>query len=184
MLLGRDGHPSLPVTCGMVAMWSQSWANGARSEVWRGVARLKGAQSRTWPLNCWFAPHCSSTLSPLSAPRRPSSVLSKLAYLTLCRSIQLLALLTRGDAAEDLEILVCCATSLACCAARSHVPNSGPATVPCSPRSAGCYPGPVGRASSSGQRRSCAGTGGSWPTRGPTRTADQGDRQLVRSCSS
>jgi putative transposase len=33
-------------------------------------------------------------------------VLSKLAYLTLCRSIQLLALLARGDAAKDLEVLV------------------------------------------------------------------------------
>jgi hypothetical protein len=33
-------------------------------------------------------------------------VLSKLAYLKLCRSIQLLALLARGDAAKDLEILV------------------------------------------------------------------------------
>jgi hypothetical protein len=33
-------------------------------------------------------------------------VLSKLAYLTLCRSIQLLALLTHDDAAKDLEILV------------------------------------------------------------------------------
>jgi putative transposase len=33
-------------------------------------------------------------------------VLSKLAYLTLCRSIQLLALLSRGDGAKDLEILV------------------------------------------------------------------------------
>jgi putative transposase len=33
-------------------------------------------------------------------------VLSKLAYLTLCRSIQLLALLARGDAAKDLEIFV------------------------------------------------------------------------------
>jgi putative transposase len=33
-------------------------------------------------------------------------VLSKLAYLTLCRSIQLLALLTRGDTTKDLEILV------------------------------------------------------------------------------
>jgi putative transposase len=32
--------------------------------------------------------------------------LSKLAYLTLCRCIQLLALLARGDAAKDLEILV------------------------------------------------------------------------------
>jgi putative transposase len=33
-------------------------------------------------------------------------VLSKLAYLTLCRSIQVLALLVRGGAAKDLEILV------------------------------------------------------------------------------
>jgi putative transposase len=33
-------------------------------------------------------------------------VLSNLAYLTLCRSTQLLVLLARGDAAKDLEILV------------------------------------------------------------------------------
>jgi putative transposase len=33
-------------------------------------------------------------------------VLPKLAYLTLCRSIQLLALLARGDAAKDLELMV------------------------------------------------------------------------------
>jgi len=33
-------------------------------------------------------------------------VLSKLAYLTLCRSIQLLVLLARSDTAKDLEILV------------------------------------------------------------------------------
>ena len=33
-------------------------------------------------------------------------MLSKLAYLTLCRSIRLLVLLARGDAAKDLEILV------------------------------------------------------------------------------
>ena len=33
-------------------------------------------------------------------------MLPRLAYLTLCRSIQLLALLARGDAAKDLEILV------------------------------------------------------------------------------
>src|SRR4029450_5235991 len=42
---------------------------------------------------------------PLS-PRGGHLVLSKLAYLTLCRSIQLLVLLARGDAANDLEILV------------------------------------------------------------------------------
>jgi len=33
-------------------------------------------------------------------------VLSKLAYLAVCRSIQLLLLMARGDAAKDLEILV------------------------------------------------------------------------------
>ena len=33
-------------------------------------------------------------------------MLSKLAYLTLCRSIQLLVLLARGDTTRDLEILV------------------------------------------------------------------------------
>jgi len=33
-------------------------------------------------------------------------VLPKLAYLTLCSTIQLLTLLARGDAAKDLEILV------------------------------------------------------------------------------
>jgi hypothetical protein len=33
-------------------------------------------------------------------------VLLKLAYLVLCRSVQLLTLLARGDAAKDLEILV------------------------------------------------------------------------------
>jgi hypothetical protein len=33
-------------------------------------------------------------------------VLSRLAYLTLCRSIQLLVLLARGDTTKDLEILV------------------------------------------------------------------------------
>jgi hypothetical protein len=46
-------------------------------------------------------------------------VLSKLAYLTLCRLIQLLVLLSRGDAAKDLEIMVL-ATNSPCCAAASH----------------------------------------------------------------
>jgi putative transposase len=42
----------------------------------------------------------------LNATWRRSRVLPRLAYLTLCRSIQLLALLARGDAAKDLEIPV------------------------------------------------------------------------------
>jgi putative transposase len=33
-------------------------------------------------------------------------VLPRLVYLTLCRSLQLLALLARGDAAKELEIFV------------------------------------------------------------------------------
>ena len=33
-------------------------------------------------------------------------MLPRLASLTLCRSIQLLALLARGDAAKDFEVLV------------------------------------------------------------------------------
>ena len=48
-------------------------------------------------------------------------MLSKFAYLTLCRSIQLLVLLARGDAAKDLEILVPVTSS--CCVARPHVPG-------------------------------------------------------------
>jgi hypothetical protein len=38
--------------------------------------------------------------------RGGATVLPRPAYLTLCRSIQLLAQLGRGDAAMDLEILV------------------------------------------------------------------------------
>jgi hypothetical protein len=38
--------------------------------------------------------------------RKVTLMLSKLAYLTLCRSIQVFMLLARGDAAKDLEILV------------------------------------------------------------------------------
>jgi hypothetical protein len=41
-----------------------------------------------------------------AAHRGGATVLPRPAYLTLCRSIQLLAQLGRGDAAKDLEILV------------------------------------------------------------------------------
>ena len=64
-------------------------------------------------------------------------MLAKLAYLTLCRSIQLLALLARGDATKDLEILVL--RHQPSCAARPHDPGSNrrigrclpPSVVPC-----------------------------------------------------
>jgi hypothetical protein len=41
-------------------------------------------------------------------------VLSKLAYLMLCRSIQLLALLARSDTTKDLEILAIAAGGRHC----------------------------------------------------------------------
>jgi transposase len=56
-------------------------------------------------------------------------VLSKLAYLTLCRSIQLLALLARGDAAKDLEILVL-RQQLAVLRRQSPRPKLGPGDRP------------------------------------------------------
>lgn len=67
-------------------------------------------------------------------------MLSKLAYLTLCRSVQALVLLARGDAAKNLGSW-CWATSSPSFAARSHDPGSSPPTGPCWPRSAACCPG-------------------------------------------
>jgi len=62
---------------------------------------------RTDPVSCRFASaarygDASAVLPTVEA----ICVLSKLAYLALCRSIQALALLARGDAAKDLELLV------------------------------------------------------------------------------
>jgi len=54
-------------------------------------------------------------------------MLSKLAYLMLCRSIQLLVLLARRDAPPRTWSLWCCATSSASSIARSHGPSSSPA---------------------------------------------------------
>jgi hypothetical protein len=45
-------------------------------------------------------------VTPQLTVSEATQMLSKLAYLALCRSIQLLVLLARGDAAKDLEILV------------------------------------------------------------------------------
>lgn len=86
-------------------------------------------------------------------------MLSKFAYLTLCRSIQLLVLLARGDAAKDLETLVL-RHRWSCCAVRPHVPGSSQLTGRSWPRSAGCCLEAAGHASSYSPRRYCAGTGG------------------------
>jgi putative transposase len=91
-----------------------------------------------------------SVASPLTASE-VRCVLSNLAYLTLCRSIQLLVLLARGDAAKDLEILVlrhqlgCAAppdptTQIRTCrprCARRHQPCVAPSPLVVLPRQAG-----------------------------------------------
>src|SRR4029450_9500714 len=64
-------------------------------------------------------------------------MLSKFAYLTLCRSIQLLVLLARGDAANDLEILVL-RHQLAGLRRPTRVPGWSPPVR-------GCAPPPPGR---------------------------------------
>jgi putative transposase len=71
------------------------------------LGSLKGAQSRTWSVSCQFVdPRLGRVALLLPDRGGHAGVLSKLAYLTLCRSIQLLTLLARGNAAKDLEILV------------------------------------------------------------------------------
>jgi putative transposase len=75
-------------------------------------------------------------------------VLSKLAYLALCRSTQLLVLLARGDTRKDLEILVL-RHQLAVLRRQMARPKLQPADrAPCSLRSAGHCRAPAGRASS------------------------------------
>src|SRR5215216_6654190 len=72
----------------------------------RELSRLSGAQTRMGPLSCRFTDMCSVWLRLCRRDLEAIRVLSRLAYLTLCRSIQLLALLAHGDAAKDLELLV------------------------------------------------------------------------------
>jgi putative transposase len=65
--------------------------------------------------------------------------LSKFTYLTLCRSIQLLVLLARGDAAKDLKILVLRQQS-AVLRRQAHDQGSNPPIGRCSPRAARTLP--------------------------------------------
>jgi hypothetical protein len=120
--------------------------------------------------------------SPLTASEA-RCVLSKFAYLTLCRSIQLLVLLARGDAAKDLEILVL-RHQLTVLRRQTPRPRFEPADRAVLAAISRALPGPAGRASSSSPRRCWAGTGGWSPAPGPTRTAEPGDRHWTRSCSS
>jgi hypothetical protein len=96
-------------------------------------------------------------------------MLSKLADLTQCRSLQLLVLLARGDAAKDMEILVL-RHQLKVLRRQTPRPKLEPAAR-CSPRSAASCQDLAGPAPLFGRRRCCAGIGGWSPVPGPTRTA-------------
>jgi putative transposase len=96
-------------------------------------------------------------------------VLSKLAYLTLCRSIRLPVLLARGDAAKVLEILVL-RHQLTVLHRQVSRPKLEPADRALLTAVSRVLPRPAGPASSSSPRRCCVGTGDWSPAPGPTRT--------------
>jgi hypothetical protein len=110
-------------------------------------------------------------------------VLSNLAYLTLCRCIQLLVLLARGDAAKDLEILVL-RHQLAVLRRQNPRPRFEPADRAVLAAISRAVPRARWSAFSSGRRRCWAGTGGWSSAPGLTRTAEPGDPHSTRSCSS
>jgi hypothetical protein len=110
-------------------------------------------------------------------------VLPKLTYLALSRTIQLLALLVRGDAAKDLEILVL-RHQLAVLRRQVPRPRFEPADRALLAALSRVLHGPDGPASWSGPRRCCAGTAAWSPACGRTRIADVGVRRSTSTCSS
>jgi putative transposase len=110
-------------------------------------------------------------------------VLSKLAYLMLCRSIQLLVLLARGDTTKDLEILVL-RHQLAVLRRQVSRPRLEPADRALLAALSGALPRSRWSCFLVKPAHCCAGTGGWSPARGPTHIADQVDRHSTRSCSS
>jgi hypothetical protein len=117
-------------------------------------------------------------------------VLSKLAYLTLCRSILLLVplvllvLLARGDTAKDLEILVL-RHQLTVLHRQVSRPKLEPADRALLAAVSQILPqSPAGRASSLGRGRCCAGIGGWSPAPGSTRTATAAGHRWTTTSSS
>ena len=79
----------------------------------------------SWGFASTSACYCGASAAPTA---EATLVLPRLAYLTLCRSIGLLAQLARGDAAKDLEILVLRhQLAVLCLGARSVLSNPLPA---------------------------------------------------------
>ena len=110
-------------------------------------------------------------------------MLSNLAYLMLCRSIQALALLARGDATKDLEILVL-RHQLSVLRRQIPRPRLEPTDRALLAAVSRALPELAGPASSSSPRRCCAGTDGSSRARGPTRALARDDRRSTKPPSS
>jgi hypothetical protein len=110
-------------------------------------------------------------------------VLPRLAYLTLCRSIQLLTLLARGDAAKDLEILVL-RHQLTVLRRQTPRPRLQPADRALLAAVSRVLPRTHWPPSSSGPRRCCAGTGSWSKGGGPIRGVDRGVHPSTRRSSS
>jgi hypothetical protein len=110
-------------------------------------------------------------------------VLPRLAYLTLCRSIQLLAQLARGDAAKDLEILVL-RHQLAVLRRQTPRPRLESADRALVAAVSRALPRARWSCFWSSRRPCCIGIAASSPVHGPTRVVDRGGRRSTRrSCS-
>ena len=118
-------------------------------------------------------------------------MLPKLAYLTLCHSIQLLTQLGRGDPSKDLEILLL-RHQLSVLRRQVPRPRLEPADRALLAAVSRVLPESAGRASSSSPTRCCADTG-SWspwwttaspsPTRSRSGRPSGGGRRRVTSTS-
>jgi hypothetical protein len=109
-------------------------------------------------------------------------VLSKLAYLTLCRSIQLLALLTHDDAAKDLEILVL-RHQLTVLRRQTPRPKLEPTDRALLAAISRILPQSRWSCFLVSRRRCCVGTDASSPVPGPTRTSPDDHRWTTTSSS-
>ena len=109
-------------------------------------------------------------------------MLSKLASLTLCRSIQLLVLLARGDASKDLEILVL-RHQLSVLRRQIPRPRLEPADRALLAAVSRVLPRARWSCSWSSPTRCWAGIGGWSPARGPTLVA-RDDRHWISTSSS
>jgi hypothetical protein len=87
--------------------WEREARQSSASVTRSGTLTPWGADIQTEPLDWEFVSTSTCYRGASAAPTAEATpVLPRLVCLTLCRSIQLLALLTRGDAAKDLKILV------------------------------------------------------------------------------